>query len=171
MDRLLWLDMEMTGLDVNKEVPIEIALIVSNRKLEVLESYETVINQPAVYLENMDDWNRKHHGKSGLLSLIPSGKSPSVVEADLLQILDRHWMNEKVILAGNSIFQDRLFIDKYFHRFAERLHYRMLDVTALKLVFNHYYGKVFQKKNNHRAIEDIRESMSEFAFYLNFICC
>ncbi len=169
MDYLLWFDMEMTGLDVEKEVPIEVAATVTNKKLEIVDSYHAIINQPQKYLESMDDWNRKHHGNSGLLQLIPSGKSTSVVEADLLQLLDKYWAEEKVILAGNSISQDRLFINKYFQRFSERLHYRMLDVTAFKIVFNNFYSRVFQKKNTHRASEDIQESLNELSFYLSFI--
>lgn len=169
MDHLLWVDMEMTGLDVEKEVPIEIAAIVTNKKLEILDTYQAVINQPQKFLDSMDDWNKKHHQDSGLAQLIPSGKPPSVVEADLLSLLDQHWIEEKAVLAGNSIFQDRVFLNKYFQRFSERLHYRMLDVTAFKLVFNNFFGQVFKKKNGHRAIDDIQESISEFSFYLKLI--
>ncbi|MCB0385546.1 MAG: oligoribonuclease [Bdellovibrionales bacterium] len=169
MEHMLWLDMEMTGLDVAKEVPIEIAVQVTNQKLESLETYHAVVKQPQQYLDNMDEWNKSHHGESGLTALIPSGKDPNIVESDLLDLADRFWGDEKIVLCGNSIGQDRLFIDKYFSRFAERLHYRMLDVTAFKLVFNNLYNQKFEKQNTHRAIEDIQESINELKFYLSFI--
>ena len=169
MDHMLWLDMEMTGLDINKEVPIEVAVIVTDRKMENLDTYHSVVKQPQSYLDAMDDWNKSHHGDSGLLDLIPSGKNPTEVEADLLEIADKYWGDEKIIMCGNTIGQDRLFIDKYFARFAERLHYRMLDVTAFKLVFNNLYDKSFDKKNAHRATDDIQESINELKYYLSFV--
>jgi len=169
MDHMLWLDMEMTGLDVNQEVPIEVAAIITNCKLEALTSYHTVVKQPQSYLDAMDDWNQTHHKNSGLLELIPSGKNPSEVEENLIELTDKYWSKEKIILCGNSISQDRLFINKYFARFAKRLNYRMLDVTAFKLVFNNMYNKVFEKKNSHRAIDDIKESINELKYYLKFI--
>ncbi|MCB0364408.1 MAG: oligoribonuclease [Bdellovibrionaceae bacterium] len=169
MEHMLWLDMEMTGLDVNKEVPIEVAAVITNKKLESLETYHAVIRQPQHYLDNMDDWNKSHHGDSGLTAMIPSGKEPDLVENDLIDLANRFWSDEKVVLCGNSIGQDRLFIDKYFSRFAEKLHYRMLDVTAFKLIFNNFYNQKFEKQNTHRATDDIQESINELKFYLSFI--
>lgn len=166
---LLWLDMEMTGLDVEKEVPIEVAALVSNWDLNPLEEYHTVIRQPQKYLDAMDDWNRKHHGESGLTALIPSGKDPEVVDRELAELAKKHFAGESAILAGNSIGQDRLFIRRYLPQFEATLHYRMLDVTAWKVIFNGRYGKKFKKKEGHRALDDIHESLAELKFYLSFV--
>lgn len=161
--------MEMTGLDVDKEVIIEVAAIVTDLKLQALEAYHSVVRQPQKYLDKMDDWNQRQHRESGLLALVPSGKSPDVVENDLLDFVDQHFTNEKVIIAGNSIGQDRLFINKYFRKFAERLHYRMLDVTAFKLVFANVLGINYTKQSAHRAIDDIEESIKELKHYLSYV--
>jgi oligoribonuclease len=169
LERLLWIDMEMTGLDVNKEVIIEVAAIVTNLNFEELARYHSVVKQPQMYLDAMDEWNSKHHRESGLVDLIPSGKSPDQVEADLLQLLDGFFMDERAVIAGNSIAQDRLFIEKYFTRFASRLHYRQVDVTSFKIIFNQRYGVTYQKKNAHRAVDDISESIAELKHYLNFV--
>ena len=169
--KLLWIDLEMTGLDVEKEVVIECAALVTDYEFQVLETYETVVNQPNTYLERMDDWNKEHHSASGLLAKIPFGKTPDQVEEDLINMLKRHWprverKEDKPILAGNSISQDRLFLNKYFHRFADQLHYRMLDVSSWKIIFNNKFGLKYQKSNAHRALDDIQESIEELKFYL-----
>lgn len=169
MEKLLWVDMEMTGLDVEKEVIIEVATIVTNMKMDILESYATVVKQPQKYIDNMDEWNQRQHRNSGLVQMIPSGKSPDVVENDIIDLIDQHFEGEKVVIAGNSIGQDRLFINKYFRKLAERLHYRMLDVTAFKLVFSNCYGIQYNKQSAHRAIEDIQESIKELKFYMEYI--
>jgi oligoribonuclease len=177
MERLLWIDCEMTGLDVKKEVIIEIAAIVTDLQLQTLDTYEAVINQPKTYLDNMDDWNKKHHGDSGLLSKIPFGKTPSQVEEELLALLKKHWprserpekKDDLVVLCGNSVMQDRLFLEKTFSIFMSKLHYRQLDVTSWKIIFNEKFGKKYDKKNSHRALEDIKESIEELKYYLSFV--
>lgn len=170
-DKLFWIDLEMTGLDVEKEVIIECAAIVTDYDFHVLETYEKVVNQPQTYLDRMDDWNREHHSKSGLTAKIPRGETPDQVEEDLIGLIQRHWPNiekkeDKPILAGNSIGQDRLFLNKYFKKFSDQLHYRMLDVSSWKIIFNHKYGIKYEKKNSHRALTDIQESIEELKFYL-----
>lgn len=164
---LLWVDMEMTGLDVEKEVPIEIAAIITDWKFKTLTDYHAVIHQPQKFLDGMDDWNKKHHGDSGLLGLIPKGKSMKVVDEELAGMIHEYFGRDRAILAGNSIGQDRLFIAKYMPRTEERLHYRMLDVTSYKVVFNNMYNIKFKKKDAHRAVDDIRESIAELQFYLS----
>jgi oligoribonuclease len=168
MEKLLWIDMEMTGLDVEKEVVIEVAAIVTDLNFKELDSYQTVVKQPQEFLDRMDDWNKSHHGSSGLTALVPTGKAPEAVEAELIALVSKHFFDPAVI-AGNSIGQDRLFINKYFPALAAKLHYRMLDVTAWKLIFNTKYGIKADKVNSHRAIDDIRESIAELAFYTSFI--
>lgn len=172
--KLFWIDLEMSGLDVNKEVIIECAVIVTDYQFNVLDSYEAVVNQPQNYIDNMDDWNREHHSASGLIAKIPFGKTPDQVEEDLLNLIKKHWpkiekKEDKPILAGNSIAQDRLFIDKYFKKFSSILHYRMLDVSSWKIIFNNKYGVKYEKKNAHRAVDDIQESVEEMKFYLKHL--
>ena len=169
MEKLLWLDMEMTGLNVDKEVPIEIGAIVTAWDLEPIEDYHAIIKQPQKYLDAMDDWNKKHHGESGLVAMIPKGKEPSVVEAELCAFVKKHFGDDPAILAGNSISQDRLFIAKYLPKLNALLHYRMMDVTAWKIVMQAKYNAKFDKKNPHRAVDDIKESIAEFKYYLGFL--
>lgn len=170
MKKLFWLDMEMTGLEVEKEVPIEVAAIVTDWDFNVLEQYHAVICQPRKYLDAMDDWNKKHHGESGLTAMIPSGKEPELVDQELADLIAKHFTGkEKAILAGNSISQDRLFIRKYMPKTESKLHYRMLDVTAWKVVFNGKYDQKFAKKDGHRALDDIHESIGELKHYLSFV--
>jgi oligoribonuclease len=170
--KLFWIDLEMTGLDITKEVVIECAALITDYDFNVLDQYETVVNQPKMYLDRMDDWNREHHSKSGLTAKVPFGKSPDQVEEDLLNLLKKHWPDiekkeDKPIIAGNSIGQDRLFLDKYFKKFAGELHYRMLDVSSWKIIFNHKFDLKYQKSNSHRALDDIKESIEEMKFYLH----
>jgi oligoribonuclease len=171
LNRLLWIDMEMTGLDVEKEAIIEVAAIVTDLDFKALDTYETVVNQPRTYIDKMDDWNREHHTASGLVAKIPRGKPQHEVEEDLIKLVQKHWpkiekKEDKVILAGNSIMQDRLFINRYLPKFAELLHYRMLDVSSYKIIFNNKYNLKYEKKNSHRALNDIQESIDELKFYL-----
>lgn len=167
---LLWLDMEMTGLDVNKEVIIEVGAIVTNIQMENLDTYHAVVKQEQKFLDAMDAWNTKQHGQSGLTKLVSEGRDQSEVENELIAFCDKYFKGDKVILAGNSIGQDRLFIDKYMPQFAEKLHYRMLDVSSFKIIFNYMYSISYTKKvSKHRALEDIQESINELQKYLSFI--
>lgn len=168
MNKLLWIDMEMTGLDVEREVVIEVAAIVTDLDFKELDTYHAVVKQPQEYLDHMDDWNKQHHGASGLTALVPNGREPHLVEEDLLKLIEKHF-SEPAVIAGNSISQDRLFINKYFKRLSEKLHYRMLDVTAWKVILNSKYGIKYDKQNRHRAIDDIRESIAEMAHYLKYV--
>ncbi len=175
IEKLLWIDMEMTGLNVQKEVVIEVACIITDLNFKELESFETVVKQPQSYLDAMDAWNTEHHGKSGLTAKVPNGMEPSAVEYHLLTMIERHFPEAKSdkkkrpILAGNSIAQDRLFIDKYFTKLSEAIHYRMLDVSSWKVVFNNKFDKFYKKQNSHRALDDIRESIGELRYYLDSI--
>ena len=175
IDKLLWIDMEMTGLDVTKEVVIEVACIVTDLQFKELETFEAVVKQPQKYLDQMDEWNKEHHGKSGLIAKVSHGTEPDAVELKICQIIDRHfpnWLTEKKmrpILAGNSITQDRLFIEKYFPQIFQRLHYRMVDVSSWKVIINNKFERVYKKQNSHRALDDIRESIGELRYYLDLI--
>ena len=168
MERLFWIDLEMTGLDVEKEVVIEAAAIVTDVALSELDTYETVVRQPQGYLDAMDAWNTEHHGASGLAAGRDPGREPSLVEDDLIALVGKHFTAPAVI-AGNSIAQDRLFINRGFPRFASTLHYRMLDVTAWKVMMEARFAIRFEKKKAHRALDDIRESLDEMRFYLRHV--
>lgn len=161
--------MEMTGLKVEREVILEVAAIVSDLNFAEIATYHSVLKQPTSYLDNMDEWNKTHHKQSGLLDLVPAGRRPEEVEDQLISLVDVHFPDEKIILAGNSIGQDRLFIDRYFQRFSARLHYRMVDVTSFKVIFTSLWGTQFKKKDGHRALDDIRESIAELRHYLSFV--
>ena len=170
MKKLFWLDMEMTGLEPEIERVIEVAVIITDLQFKPLETYHAVLNQPEAFLENMDEWNTKHHTASGLLVKVPNGKSPSVVEQELLDLIKKHYADdERPVLCGNSIFQDRKFIDLYFKKFAKRLHYRMMDVTAWKIIMNACYHVEYQKKDSHRALDDIMESIAELKAFLKHV--
>ena len=158
----------MTGLDVANEVPIEIAAIVTDIDFKEIENYHAIIRQPQEFLDRMDAWNKEHHGASGLTAAVQSGTAPDKVEAQMLQLVARHF-EEPAIIAGNSIGQDRIFIAKYFPLLNAKLHYRMLDVTSWKIMMNGRYNVKFEKKGAHRAIDDIRESINEMAFYLEHV--
>ncbi|NCN40503.1 oligoribonuclease [bacterium] len=165
----LWLDMEMTGLDVDKERPIEVAAIITDLKFIEVARYHAVIFQPKSLLDKMDDWNKTHHGNSGLIDQIPTGKSMDVVDQELAEVIENVFQNEKAILAGNSIGQDKLFIDRYLLKTAQCLHYRTLDVSSWKVVFQTMYGEFYDKKETHRAMDDILESIEELKHYMSFV--
>lgn len=166
--KYLWLDMEMTGLDVEKEKIIEVAGIITDTDLEELSEYHAVIFQPNEILEKMDDWNQKQHKATGLIDLIPQGKPQGTVEIELINWIESHFTNERAILCGNSIGQDKLFIDHHMPMLKNILHYRLLDVTSWKIPF--WIENIeIKKKNTHRAMDDIRESIEEFKTYLKFI--
>jgi oligoribonuclease len=171
MEKLFWIDMEMTGLDVKKEVIIEVAAIITDFDFQELDQLETVVRQPQIYLDNMDTWNTEHHKKSGLTAKVPYGMAPDLVEAKLCDLAKKHFPDSrnKPILAGNSISQDRLFIDKYMPEFGERLHYRVVDVSSWKVIMNKKFGITYSKSNQHRALDDIRESIQELKAYCRFI--
>lgn len=163
--KYLWIDLEMTGLDVNNERIIEVGAIVTDTDLKELGTYHAIVKQPKELLDSMDEWNTEHHGKSGLTEKVLTGTPENEVEAELITWCKEHF-DEPFIIAGNSIGQDRLFLEKYFKDFSKLMHYRQLDVTAFKLAFAPK-GISFDKKNTHRAIDDIKESIAEFRFFMN----
>ena len=166
LKRILWLDLEMTGLSPETNVIIEAGAIITDSNFKELETYQSVVYQEQKHLDKMDSWNQKCHRKSGLYFLIPKGKSLSLVEEDLLSLLESHFKPEElVVIAGNCIYQDRNFIRRYMSRLDKKLYYRMLDVTAFKLIAQEK-GWLFKKENRHRVLDDIRESIKELNYYL-----
>lgn len=168
--RFCWIDLEMTGLDPETDRILEAAVIVTNKKLEEVFSWETAVHQNAEVLMAMNDWCKHHHSESGLLDRVPHGITEEALDDRLSEIVLKHFKKKNpVVICGNSIFQDRKFIDRYLPKFAARLHYRMLDVTSFKIVFREMLGREFVKQNTHRALEDIRESIAELKYYMSAI--
>jgi oligoribonuclease len=169
--KLLWCDMEMTGLKVEKEVIIEVACIVTNLQLEPLDQYEAVVYQPRDFLDRMDEWNTSHHTQSGLINKVQFGKPQALVEKELIAFVREYFdiPKERPILAGNSIAQDRSFINLHMPELAKTLHYRMLDVSSWKIIFENVYNQKYEKQKNHRALDDITESIEELKFYMQSI--
>lgn len=167
--KFFWIDLEMTGLDPEKEVIIEAAAVITEN-LEPIDNYHAIVKQPQSYLDKLDEWNLNQHTKSGLLEKIPHGKPPEEVEKELLALADKHFSEEdKILIAGNSVFHDKLFIQRGFPELAKRLHYRVLDVSSWKVIFEALYDKRYAKNNHHRAIDDIQESIEELKYYLKFL--
>lgn len=163
----LWVDLEMSGLDVQKCRILEVAAIVTDGNFKPLEEYHSVVFQPQAVLDAMDEWCTENHGKSGLTALVPKGKKEDQVEKELLALIDKYFKKEeRPILSGNSIGQDRKFIDQYMPALSKKLHYRMLDVTSYKVVFQDRFQITYNKKGTHRALDDIHESIAELNHYL-----
>ncbi len=164
-----WLDLEMTGLDAATDRILEAAVIVTDRDWNEVETYETAIYQPPEVLAGMNEWCQTHHAESGLLDRVPEGVNEVELDAALEGICEQYWGGVPVILCGNSIHQDRKFVDRYLPLFAAKLHYRMLDVSSFKVAFKELYDVSFAKQNAHRALDDIRESLAEFRYYLKAV--
>ncbi|WOO43675.1 oligoribonuclease [Rubellicoccus peritrichatus] len=162
----LWLDLEMTGLEATTDRILEAAVIVSNHDWEEVFLWESAVVQPKEVLAGMNEWCQTHHKESGLLDRIPTGITEAELDEKLADIVSNHWGEVPAILCGNSIHQDRKFVDQWLPQFASKLHYRMLDVSSFKVAFQELYDLRFEKKNAHRALDDIRESITEFRFYL-----
>jgi oligoribonuclease len=171
-DVLVWLDMEMTGLDPDRERIIEVATILTDGQLtEIAVGPELVIHQADEILAAMDDWNTKHHGASGLTQRVKESPiSDAEAEAQTIAFINTHVSaRDRPVLAGNSIHQDRRFIRRYMPALEKRLHYRMVDVSTVKELARRWYPQATArqppKKDTHRALDDIRESIDELRFY------
>jgi len=167
---LFWVDLEMTGLDENVHHILEIAAVITDLELKPVKEYHQVIYQPKEVLSQMDDWCTKTHTASGLVELIPKGAKIEDADLAVCNLLSEFFgSKEKVVLTGNSVGNDKRFIDKYMPKTALRLHYRIIDISSFKEIFRDKYGIKFEKKNAHRAVDDIYESIRELNTYLSFI--
>lgn len=169
-NRLVWLDMEMTGLDPEKERIIEVAVVVTEPDLTVVaEGPVLVVHQADSLLDAMDAWNQSTHGKSGLIAKVKaSALSEAQAEDILLEFLAQHVPAGKSPLCGNTIGQDRRFMVKYMPRLERFFHYRNLDVSTLKELARRWRPDVyrgFNKKSQHEALADIYESIDELKYY------
>jgi oligoribonuclease len=170
-DRLVWMDLEMTGLDPAKERIIEVAVLVTNGQLEIVaEGPCLVIHQPDELLDAMDDWNKQHHGASGLTDRVRASEvGEAEAEEQVLAFIRAHCPERTTPLCGNSIHQDRRFLRRYMPKVDAYLHYRMVDVSTVKELVKRWYPDVGRrmpsKTETHRALEDIRESIQELRYY------
>ena len=167
---LVWLDMEMTGLDPERERIIEVAVVVTDAQLElVAEGPVLAIHQEQSILDAMDAWNKGTHGKSGLIDRVKdSSIDEAQAEAILLEFLKQHVPAGKIPLCGNSIGQDRRFMVRYMPKLEAFFHYRNIDVSTLKELARRWKPDVvksFTKQGKHEALADIHESIAELRHY------
>ena len=170
-DRIVWIDCEMTGLSLAADALIEIAVVVTDSELRILDpGLDLVIAPPPDALEQMVDVVRDMHTTSGLLDALPGGLSLDDAAAQVLDYVSA-WVPEprKAPLAGNSIATDRAFIDRDMPAVGAHLHYRMIDVSSIKELARRWYPRVYfrspEKNGGHRALADILESIDELRYY------
>jgi oligoribonuclease len=168
--RLVWMDMEMSGLDPDTDVILEIATLVTDNELNLIEAGPSlVIHHPPELLGRMDDWNREHHAASGLTErVLGSTLSTQEAEAQTLEFVRRHCAARTSPLCGNSIYQDRRFLARYMPLLEGYMHYRNIDVSTVKELVRRWYSGGPQapaKKHAHLALDDIKESIEELRFY------
>ena len=169
--RLLWVDLEMTGLDAAQDRIVELAAAVTDFNLNVLQDYQTGVHQPQGVIDERlkaSTWflDQPKDYQEAIRGLASRGLDQVEVETKVLSMVDKHIKSGPVILAGNSIHKDREFIRQWLPGLEARLHYRMLDVSSWKIYMQGKHGLIYEKKDAHRALEDIYESMAELKFYL-----
>ncbi|MBR2708974.1 oligoribonuclease [Candidatus Saccharibacteria bacterium] len=169
--KLLWVDLEMTGLDPVKDRIMEVAAIATDMELNEIATFEAVVRVDEELMKSRmvgDFWEKNHVSRDALQAQNSEGQPISEVEKELLDFID-HYCAKEIYLAGNSIHQDRKFIEREMPTLNSRLHYRMLDVSAWKIYFENALNKKFVKPENHRALDDINGSIEELKWYLTFL--
>ena len=169
-NNLIWIDLEMTGLDPERDVIIEMATIVTDSDLNILaEGPVIAVHQSDALLAGMDEWNTRTHGESGLTQRVRESKiGPAEAEAQTIAFLEQWVPKGKSPICGNSIGQDRRFLYKYMQNLEAYFHYRYLDVSTLKELARRWKPEIlpgFKKQGTHQAMDDIRESVAELAYY------
>ncbi|KQQ69129.1 oligoribonuclease [Microbacterium sp. Leaf320] len=170
-DRLVWIDCEMTGLDLSVDELVEIAVVITDFELNPVDAgFQVVIRPSDAALENMNDFVTKMHETSGLITEIPDGVSLAEAEKQTLEYIKRFApLERKAPLAGNTIGTDRMFLAKYMPQVDQWLHYRNVDVSSIKELSRRWYPRVFfqapAKDGGHRALADILESIRELRYY------
>jgi oligoribonuclease len=169
-NNLIWIDLEMTGLDPERDRIIEIATLVTDANLNILaEGPVMAVHQSAEQLALMDEWNTRTHGESGLVARVKTSPYNDFLAAhETIEFL-KHWVPAgKSPICGNSVGQDRRFLFKYMPELEAYFHYRYLDVSTLKELARRWKPEIlagFKKQNTHQALDDIRESVAELAYY------
>jgi oligoribonuclease len=172
---IVWVDLEMTGLDVNTQTIIEMACIITDSNLNILaESTNMVIHHSDEVLSNMSEWCIKEFAKSGLTEESRKSKiSLKEAEEQMVEFLKKYTLAKECPLAGNTVHMDKRFLDKYMQKFTDHLHYRIIDVSSIKELCMRWYPLEYQKKPEkkllHRALDDIRESIDELKYYQKVI--
>ena len=169
-NNLIWIDLEMTGLEPEVDRIIEIATLVTDQELNIIGQGPVIaIHQSDEALAAMDDWNQKHHGESGLIDRV---KASQFTEADAIsqtiEFLSQYVPKGASPMCGNSIGQDRRFLNKYMRELEDYFHYRNIDVSTIKELtkrWNPEIMKGFKKQNTHQALQDIQESIAELQYY------
>ncbi len=169
-NRLVWMDLEMTGLDAETDVILEIATVVTDGDLEVVAEGPTLaVHRDEATLAAMDRWNTEHHTASGLVERVRKSEvSQTEAEAVTLAFVEQHCAAQTAPLCGNSVWQDRRFLVRQMPALNAYLHYRIVDVSTVKELARRWRPQLldgFKKKNAHRALDDIRESIAELKFY------
>ena len=170
-DRLVWIDCEMTGLDLSVDELVEIAVVITDFELRAVDpGFQIVIKPSDAALANMNDFVTAMHTSSGLIEEIPLGVSLADAEAQTLEYIKRFVpLERKAPLAGNTIGTDRMFLTKYMPQIDQWLHYRNVDVSSIKELSRRWYPRVFfqapAKDGGHRALADILESIRELQYY------
>lgn len=167
---LVWVDMEMSGLDPDKDVVLEVALVVTDKDLNLVEEGPVlVVHQSDAVLDGMDSWNKGTHGKSGLIDKVKASPlSEADVEARMIEFMKQHVGERKSPMCGNSICQDRRFMARHLPKLEAWFHYRNLDVSTLKELAARWRPELkdgFKKANSHTALADIQESIEELRYY------
>ncbi len=170
--KVLWIDLEMTGLDPQKDKIVEVAAVMTDWDFNEIAVFESGVGQDEKTIKRRfaaNEWAMNRPAETQeLLDLSLRSPASKQVEAELVELVKTHFDTAKpVLLGGNSIHMDRRFIIEEWPELDKLLHYRMLDVSAWKVVFDGRYGKKFAKPENHRALEDIRGSIMELKYYLN----
>ena len=169
-NNLLWLDMEMTGLDPDRDRIIEVAIVVTDSQLNVLSQAPVlVVHQADAVLDAMDEWNKGTHARSGLIDKVKASTlTESAAEGQLLAFLAQHVPSRTSPMCGNSICQDRRFLARYMPRLEAYFHYRNLDVSTLKELVKRWKPEIAKglvKQGKHEALADIHESIDELKYY------
>jgi oligoribonuclease len=171
--KVLWVDLEMTGLDPEKDVILEVAAEITDFDFKTLGSYEArVKHKRELVAERMQLntwWKNYPENRDEFLQKLDEGLTSAEVEKQLMAFVSAHFGHEPAILGGNSIHNDRNFIKSWWPQLDLKLHYRMLDVSALKIVMQGKYGLEFEKKEVHRAFDDIQASIAELQYYLEWL--
>ncbi|EIC29772.1 MULTISPECIES: oligoribonuclease [Methylomicrobium] len=169
-DRLVWIDLEMTGLNPDQDVIIEIATIVTDKDLTILAHGPVIaVHQPDSILVEMDEWNQQHHSQSGLIDRVKASEIDTVeAERQTLEFL-RQWLPDRTSpMCGNTIGQDRRFLFRYMPQLEAFFHYRSIDVSTLKELAARWAPEIkdgFTKVSAHRALDDVKESIDELQYY------
>ncbi len=169
-NNLIWIDLEMTGLDPDNDRIIEIATVITDSDLNIIaEGPVIAINQSSEILDGMDDWNSKQHGKSGLIKRVQASKyTEEAAEKETLEFIKEYVPANCSPICGNSICQDRRFLYRYMKELENYFHYRNLDVSTIKILAQHWAPdvvKMIKKSSSHLAMDDIKDSINELIHY------